>query len=364
MCRKESGGNLPVKLKLAIFHAVLLISGTCSLAGAQPTFVAGVSLSPKSYQQTDFTTFFEKAAEAGKIISWAGDWNYLGATDKAPQVIAELASVYSYIPLIEAQFFNQSSGQLLRPLNDTIKQNYRDSAIQFADKYKPKYLAFGIEVNILYDKSPTDFENFVEFYSEVYDAVKDVSQATNVFTIFQLERIKGLNGGLYGGENDPSKTEWFLLDKFPKSDLIAFTTYPSLIFKNVSEIPRDYYSEINAHTAKPIAFTEMGWHTAPAPIGWEGSEEKQADFVRLFFNYTEDLNKEIVVWSFLFDQNVTAPFNSMGFFSADGIPKSGWNTWTQLIIPELHTRLILPLIMIAMLAVMIFTKRRFRKSFN
>jgi hypothetical protein len=350
------------KLDTAMLLAILLISGLPSIAKAQLTFDTGVSLSPKSYEATDFNAFFQKAKQAGNIISWAGDWDSLGAPDKAPEVIAELASIYDYVPLIEAQFFTQSSGQLLRPLNDTIKQNYKNSAIQFANKYKPKYLAFGIEVNILYDKSPADFEDFVEFYGEVCDAVKGVSQNTSVFTVFQLEKMKGLNGGLFGGENNFSKAQWFLLERFPKSDIIAFTTYPSLIFKNCSEIPPDYYSEISAYTTKPIAFTEMGWHTAPTPLGWEGNEETQRDFVRLFFNYTESLNKEIVVWSFLYDQNVTAPFNSMGFFGTDGNPKLAWNTWTQLVIPEFSPLVSLPLLVIVTLTAAIADSRRARKK--
>ena len=354
---------MPKDASIVLFLVVLLATGFSSAAKAEPTFATGVSLSPKSYQPSDFNGFFEKAKQAGSIVSWAGDWDDLGATDKAPQVVAELASTHDYVPLIEAQFFTQSTGQLLRPLNDTVKQNYKNSAVQFASKYQPKYLAFGIEVNILYDKSPTDFEDFVGFYSEVYDAVKGVSQTTKVFTIFQLEKMKGLNGGLYGGVNDPTQAEWFLLDRFPKSDIIAFTTYPSLIFKDSSEIPLDYYSEINSHTGKAVAFTEMGWHSAPTPTGWEGSEEKQADFVRLFFNHTDSLNKEIAVWSFLYDQNVTAPFNSMGFFGTDGHQKLAWNVWIQQAISEFPYFWILSFFTIAtLLGVIVCRREQSRKS--
>ena len=346
------------KLNVAMFIAILLSSSVFFTVKAETAFATGVSLSPKSYQPSDFSEFFVKARQAGNIVSWAGDWDDLAAADKAPEVVAELASIYNYTPLIEAQFFTQSTGQLLRPLNDTIKQNYTNKTVQFASKYKPKYLALGIEVNVLYDKSPTDFENFAGFYSEVYDAVKGVSPTTSVFTIFQLEKMKGLNGGLFGGENNSTNAQWFLIDRFPKSDIIAFTTYPSLVFKNPSEIPLDYYSEISSHTTKTIAFTESGWHTAPTPTEWEGSEEKQADFVKLFFNYTQNLNKEFAIWSFLYDQNVTVPFNSMGFFGTDGSSKLAWNTWIQLTIPEFPSFLVLSLFMVAALPVIIVVRRK------
>src|SRR3989344_510352 len=182
---------------------------------AQPQqTLKGVSLSPKSFQGQDFTDFFSKAKEAGSIVTWAGDWNELGS-DGGPKVVAELSKTYGYEPLIQAQFFTQSSGKLLRPLDAATKESYKQSIASFAAKYKPKYIGIGIEVNMLYEKSPAGFDEFVSFYSEVYDAVKKASPSTKVFTIFQLERMKGLHGGLFGGENDVAKAEWQLLEKFP-----------------------------------------------------------------------------------------------------------------------------------------------------
>ncbi|MFH1072201.1 MAG: hypothetical protein V1743_02115 [Nanoarchaeota archaeon] len=288
----------------------------------------GVSLSPKSFQGDDFKDFFTKANQAGSIITWAGDWQELTKTENGgPTVVASLASTYEYIPLIQAQFFTQSTGKLLRPLDDATKQSYKDSMVAFAQKYKPAYLGIGIEVNILYEKSPADFDSFAAFYSEVYDAVKAVSPDTKVFTVFQLERMKGMHGGLFGGTNDPAKAEWQLLDRFPKADLIAFTTYPDLIYKSPAEIPADYYTEIRTKTAKPIAFTEIGWHSAASPAGWESSEERQAAFVTRFFELTKELKPEFVVWSFLYDQDTIEPFNTMGLIDKEGKMKTAFNIW-------------------------------------
>jgi len=181
----------------------------------------GVSLSPRSDQPDDFTDFFDKAKQAGDVVMWAGDWIELSnTTGGGPTVVTELASTYNYIPLIEAQFFTQSDGVLLRPLDDSTKQIYINSAADFADRYKPEYLCFGIEVNVLYEKSQAEFDVFVQFYSEVYDAVKAKSPNTKIFTVFQLEKMKGLNGGLFGGTNDPTKAQWFLLDRFPTQILL------------------------------------------------------------------------------------------------------------------------------------------------
>lgn len=106
----------------------------------------GVSLSPKSFQPADFTDFFEKTKQTGKVVMWAGDWIEL--SDKSgggPTIVVGLASRYNYTPLIEAQFFTQSTGTLLRPLDDSTKQIYKNSAAAFADKYKPKYLGLALK---------------------------------------------------------------------------------------------------------------------------------------------------------------------------------------------------------------------------
>jgi len=333
---------LSIAMILISFSCTALIAGcgqkaTVNKEPASPTVppsastgvTKGVSLSPRSFQTADFTDFFDKAKQAGTVVSWAGDWKELGADNSAPKVVAELAVKYSYVPVIEAQFFTQSSGKLLRTLDEMTRQSYKNYAVEFARKYTPKYLALGIEVNVLWEKSPKDFEQFVPFYVEVYDAVKAVSPKTKVFTIFQLEKMKGLSGGLFGGVNDPTKAEWHVLDRFPKLDVVGFTTYPGLIYKSPSDIPADYYAEIKAHTSKPIAFTEIDWHSSASPAGWESSEAEQAQFVVRFFSLTKDLGAELAIWSFMYDQKAAEPFNSMGLRRGDGTSRLAWDEWVK-----------------------------------
>jgi hypothetical protein len=169
----------------------------------------------------------------------------------------------------------------------------------------------------------------VDLYAEVYDEVKAVSPNTNVFTNFQLEKMKGLRGGLFGGTNDPDKAQWFLLDRF-KQDIVSFSTYPMLIYKSPSEIPSDYYDEkITAHTSKPIAFTEIGWHSDDDIPGWESSGTEQAEFIETFFTLTRNLDMPIAIWSFMFDQDIPDPFKHTGLIHNDGTAKPAWDAWIK-----------------------------------
>jgi hypothetical protein len=90
----------------------------------------GISLTPRSFQQNDFLDFFEKAQQTGKIVTWAGDWNELGKDGGSPEVLTELALTYGLTPVIEVT--PHSNGVLIRPLNETTKQNYRSSVVAFA----------------------------------------------------------------------------------------------------------------------------------------------------------------------------------------------------------------------------------------
>jgi len=288
------------------------------------TPLKGVSLSPRSYSEADFTGFFEKALEAGHVVTWAGDWGYL-VNGTAPVVVTELADVYKYEPVILVTYMDQSAGTS-HPLTEETREAYLDAVGDYAAEYKPTYIGVGIEVNAVYMQSEETYMEFKGFFPQVCGVIKEASPGTQVFTVFQLEQIKGLGGGLFGGVNDESRNQWSLLDDFPDTDLLAFTTYPCLVFADPSEIPGDYYTEILAHTAKPVAFTEVGWFREGFP-GWESGPEEQAEFIDRFFELTGDVEPVMVVWSFLYDQNVQQPFDTMGLLDVEEKHTEAWDAW-------------------------------------
>jgi len=313
---------------IGIFTLVIALSG-CINNNNTDIFI-GVSLSPKSYNENDFIDFFEKSKQTGNMVMWAGDWIYLNNnSDGAPRVLADLASIYGYTPLIEVTYFDQSTGELIRPLNETTKQIYISSAVNFCKEYNIEFFGIGIEVNAFNEKSPEKYSEFVQFYSEVYDAIKEESSDTRIFTVFQLEKLKGFT--LWEEESyKPDDEQWHLIEDFPKLDVFAFTTYPCLIFKNPENIPLNYYTNVLNYTEKDIAITECGWHSIDSPFGWESSEIEQAGFVSTLFDLIDEIDYKILIWSFLYDQETIESFNSMGLRNnIDGSPKLSWNEWIQ-----------------------------------
>jgi hypothetical protein len=288
----------------------------------------GVSLSPRSFEGDDFTRFFEEALQAGEAVSWAGDWAQLDAEGEAPDAVVGLAGRYGYTPVIIANLYRSGEG-VLRPLDATNLTMYEQRAVDFAERYKPPYLGLGVEVNILREDWPEDFEAFVGLFDATYDAVKAVSPQTQVFTVFQLERLQGLHGGLFGGAHDPSQAQWDIFERFEKADFFAFTTYPGIVFGTPAEIPADHYTAIRQHTDKPIAFTEVGWPAVLDVEGWESDEAEQAAFVRRFFELSQELSPEIVLWSFLYDQGLSDPFRGLGLLRDDGSRRPAWQAWVE-----------------------------------
>ena len=292
-------------------------------------FRKGVSFSPQTTLAV--VDFFEKAKEVGETVRGGDDWLKLGDNGTSSKLVAETAPDYDLVPVIEVNFFNQDTGELLRQLDAVNRAAYQAKAVEFVKKYQPPYFGVGVEIDTFYRKNPNEFEDFVSLFNETYDAIKEVSPNTRVFTTFQLERTRGLRGGIFGGINDTSKNNWALLDQFSRADLIAFTTYPGLIYKDPVNVPADYYTSIRKYTDKPIAFTEIGWSSSGGVKGWESSEAEQQRFVAEFFGWTwgikEDL--ELAIWIHLYPQTTAEPFGAMALYRADGTPKTTWGTWVR-----------------------------------
>jgi hypothetical protein len=213
---------------------------------------------------------------------------------------------------------------------DFSDKDVRASFIAYAKymalNYKPAYMAVGVEVDLYYTRrGDAAFRNFVSVYFEAYDAVKEVSPATQVFPTFQYENVLGLlNGGA------PSQPAWSLVNRFePKLDLVAVSTFPRAAFSAIQALPGDYYSALAKQTDKPIAFFSSGW--ASRNDGTD-DEASQVAFVYRIFAAAEELQSPFLIWFLARDPDVgpddgLGSLASMGLFDASGTPKNALKVW-------------------------------------
>lgn len=322
-----------LSISLLLFGLILVGAG-CQKAEphAQKTsYLTGVSFSPKSYNPLTFPGFYKEAASIGSTLTWAGSMSEFSSDKKTPFVIQELGARYNYTPIIITGSFSVGSGGAVKENVSSDKfEEYKNNIVHFADKEKPKYLGLGNEMNYLYEQKPESYQKFASFFNETYDAVKKVSPDTKVFVTFQLEHMKGLRGGLFGGKNDTTKTDWAALDDFAKADLFSFTTYPGIIYDNPTDIPANYYSEIQTHTKKKIAFSEVGWASNLKVTGYTSTPEEQKTFVETFASMMNEVDPEFATWPFLYDQKIGEPFKSMGLKDSSGNKKPAYDAWAAL----------------------------------
>lgn len=334
--------------------ALLIVTLACGVSTPYPvpTPATGgaqfglAGLIPRNFPHpsaADWTNLYETLPETGSLLGvytpWSDSSEKAGEIPSVVSTVYGLAGRYAFIPVIALGFFNdmpdgnlQASIQLSNPAERLL---FQKTALAIVEKYQPPYLGLGIEVNRYYEVAQSDFENYLTLYAETYDAVKAVSPQTKVFAIFQLEMLKG-NGFLLGN-SETRQPQWELLSRFGhRLDLAAFTTYPFLDFQSPADIPDGYYAEIAAYTDKPVAFTEIGWPSAPlmsfpdSPYG--GSEDEQAEFVRRFFDLTSSLDLSLALWSFPHDlgEGGQPAFSSVSLRYNNGDPKPALAVWQDL----------------------------------
>jgi hypothetical protein len=287
----------------------------------------------------DYEAMYRSFASTGGAVGVYTNWADPGKEGAVPGVIASVSAAaarYSFGPLVIAIGVAQDApGGGVKSTVDWSspqRQRFIDVVTTIARERRPELLALGVETNRLHGSDLAAFEGFVSGYADAYDAIKRVSPQTKVFTIFQLELMRGTAYLMTAKQQTPA--QWDLLAKF-KLDVAAYTTYPYLHFTDPKDIPDDYYVDAKQRTpSAPIAFTEIGWPSAdlggPAtgsPYG--GTPEEQAAFVTRFLALTRPLTPSVALWTFPNDLGASAPgtYASISLRRNDGTPKPALEAW-------------------------------------
>jgi hypothetical protein len=283
--------------------------------------LVGVSLSPKSFAAGDYLAFFNKAAAVGNALSWAGPWQDLAKSNNAALTVINESKKRRMTPFI-----------ITGPANDEVldgvfRQGFHETVLNFVRANDVPYLGLGNEINNSYREAPERYEAVISTLNQLAKDVKAASPDTKVFTIFQLERLKGLHGGLFGGKNNTADHDMTLLNNLENFDMVAFTTYPCLIYKTPAEIPEKYYTDIANHTDLPVVFSEVGWFRETPVAGWESNEQEQADFIARFQKLTASLKPAAVIWPFLYDQDIPSPFQEIALLGPNQESSPGYRAW-------------------------------------
>lgn len=214
-------------------------------------------------------------------------------------------------------------------------QQFTDDLVAFVTAHRPLLLGIGNEVNRVWEADPQAFEAWAAALPGMVDAIHAVAPETQVFVTFQYEFLRG-GGAITGVTREP---QWDLLDAVTGAvDLVAFTTYPFFDYETPEALPDDYYTEGAIRAGIPVAFTEIGWPSAPieplegSPLaGLGGTPEEQAAFIDRLPALLRDVSPAFLMWAWPFDTEAVGPtFDSLGLAWSDGTHKPAWEEWVDL----------------------------------
>lgn len=198
--------------------------------------------------------------------------------------------------------------------------------------YKPTYLAFGVEMNLYFNKNENDIDNFRALYLEAYDRIKSASPETAVTMTLQYEDLLSLLP-----TEDPHLTQWQLVLSFEESlDVVAISTYPSFAFPDAASIPENYYTQLSAFANdKDIVIAEMGFASEAGVQGVNsGTEDDQAQFVRRIVREAEEMSMPVIIWFAGWDPTYAkdspyVAFQHIGLRRGDDSEKPAWAVWSE-----------------------------------
>lgn len=193
-----------------------------------------------------------------------------------------------------------SSGNLPRP-GDWASRDFDDPAVVEAytnycrsliGTFQPDYVAYGIEVNMLAQKSPAEFEKYVNMTAQVYGTLKAENPDLPLILTLQAEAFHG----------DEAGQREAIRKLLPYTDYLAVSSYPYGSYPNPDKLPADWFSDLrDLAPEKPFAIAETGFPaedlSLPAyGVSISGSEDRQARYALRLLSDAGKLDARFVVW--------------------------------------------------------------------
>ncbi len=210
---------------------------------------------------------------------------------------------------------------------------YAEEMIQ---RFHPDYFGFAIEANLLADKAPAKWPAFRTLAESVYVSLKRSHPALPVFATIQAEALL----------TEQTTQGPIFFDLLPVCDIVALSSYPSVLSSDPTALPANYFTGIAALApGKPFAISETGWPaepiTAPYPAVIPGSEAAQAAYVRRLFSDLDRVDTRFVNWFISRDydslwvhllvgqpgQEINRFWKDHGLYAGDGAPRPALAAW-------------------------------------
>ncbi len=216
--------------------------------------------------------------------------------------------------------------------------NYTRRAMEF---FEPDYLAIGIEVNEIYQKSPPAWKDYANLHRYIYDAIKKERPHLPVFASFTLHSL------LTATKDDQAKTIAAFDEIMGQCDLVAVSFYPFIasgtteieaafqwLFDHYDKYKKPYVIAETGEAADRLVFPSTGQII-------DGTPQKQADYYRTLLAVAQKRDFEFVI-SFLhrdydamwakiksFSPEAFMAWRDCGLLDEDAVPRPAYNIWKR-----------------------------------
>lgn len=240
------------------------------------------------------------------------------------------------IPLADRRLGSANANQIL------IKEALKKEVEYIASEIRPKYLAFGIELDsYLRDATSGELTELWAAFDEIKTAAKAAAAAAGnpemlFFAYFQYENVENNN-------------LWPLVTaNKDKSDLYVFSSYPTIRSPLTAafpagtggSFPADYYDSIIDHmgTGKSVAFFELGQPHAnttnnPYSIAGDGPADQNA-WMTAFFQSIDGMDVRFINYISAYDTMFSLVYNGNNFFDKMGLRSDAdvaYPAWTTFV---------------------------------
>lgn len=161
---------------------------------------------------------------------------------------------------------------------------------RMVDRFRPAYLNYGIEVNMLAHENPEMFEAYLEFLPPVYNALKSAYPGLEIFLSIQIDTFAAHKTG----QIDAVK------ELLRYSDIVSVSTYPFMHYPDPATIPAGWFEEVRKlGPSKPFAVAETtfpGKDTTLSGGTIRGNEAWQEAYMSHLLADMERLDAVFVTW--------------------------------------------------------------------
>ncbi|HZE95393.1 MAG TPA: hypothetical protein VE981_00040 [Planctomycetota bacterium] len=221
-----------------------------------------------------------------------------------------------------------------------VAKAYLNFCREMIRRFKPDYLAYGLEVNNLI-KVPAKWKKFVLFARDIYVALKKENP--------QLPLILTLSTETATDPEQIGQQRKAIGEILPVTDLIAVTAIPYLKEPNPAKIPKNYFAQMAALAPqKPFAIAETAFLAEDVNVDLGalhiervGKAAWQADYLRFCFEEGVKHNAKFIVWMIprdldkLYDalpplvREIILPIRDTGLMDGAGNPRKSFELWSQ-----------------------------------